>query len=77
MYLEPSRTSRVERFCENSQRLVVVNYFLQKCSIVDGQLGSKCTFGNITRKHKNSIKGVSIKKLIYYFVIWSLTRVLI
>ena len=27
MYLEPSRTSRVERFCENSQRLVAVNYF--------------------------------------------------
>ena len=42
-YLEPSRTSTTDYFCENSQRLKVVNYFCKKSSITDVRLGSKYT----------------------------------
>ena len=34
-YLEPSQTSTMELFCENSQRLKAVNYFPKKSGIVD------------------------------------------
>ena len=30
VYLEPSRTSTSELFCENSERLLDVNYFRKK-----------------------------------------------
>ena len=30
MYLEPSRISTTEHFCENSSRLLAVNYFRKK-----------------------------------------------
>ena len=39
--LQPSQTSMADQFCKNSQRLKIVDYFLQKGSITDVRLGSK------------------------------------
>ena len=44
-YLEPSRTSAMKFFRENSQRLLAVNQFHIKNSIRYFRLGSKYTFG--------------------------------
>ena len=40
-HLEPSQTSTMKLFCENSKQLSVVNYFRKKNSIVNVRLGSK------------------------------------
>ena len=29
-YLEPRRTSKIELFCENSEKIAAVNYFCKK-----------------------------------------------
>ena len=47
-YLEPSQTSTVELFCENSWRLVAINYFCTNApSYVDVWLGSKYASGSL------------------------------
>ena len=43
-----SKKSMVEHFCKNSEQLLVVNYFLQKSSIIDIQLFSKQALGNMS-----------------------------
>ena len=42
--LEPSRTSTIALFCENSERLKVINYFRIKSPIEEVRLGSKYRF---------------------------------
>ena len=45
VYLEPSLTSMMEILCENSSRLILVNYFCKKGSIADVRLGSRYASG--------------------------------
>ena len=40
-YFDPSRTSTMEHFLENSKQLKTVKYFFQESSITDIRLGSK------------------------------------
>ena len=48
-YLEPSQTSTMELFCENSWPLVVINYFCTNTPlyVVDVWLGSKYASGSL------------------------------
>ena len=47
-YLEPSQKSTMELFCENSWRLVAINYFCANAlSYVDVCLGSKYVSGSL------------------------------
>ena len=54
--LEPFENLRWSFFCENSCRLLPVNYFRKKSSIVDFGVGSKHTSGLFSRQKKNSYK---------------------
>ena len=70
-YLEPSQTTTMKLFCENSQRLKAVDYFSKKSFVVEVPLGSK--YASALNKENNENYRNNLR--IYYSVFRTLLSI--